>query len=80
MRGNVGLGEVISFGPEHPRDVVIDLLVDDGVPGRGHRKLAARPDLPVRRRCLRSARIYRTMCVVDMMTTDAAVPLQPRDP
>jgi hypothetical protein len=24
--------------------------------------------------------IYRTMCVVDMMTTDAAVPLQPRDP
>jgi uncharacterized protein YkwD len=80
MRGNVGLGEVISFGPEHPRDVVIDLLVDDGVPGRGHRKLLLDPAFRSGGAACGPHAIYRTMCVVDMMTTDAAVPLQPRDP
>ncbi len=31
-------GENISYGPENPREHVIGLLVDDGVPGRGHRE------------------------------------------
>jgi len=31
-------GECISYGPDDPLDIVIQLLVDDAVPERGHRR------------------------------------------
>ena len=40
-------GECISYGPLDPRALVIRLLVDDGVPGRDHRKDIFNPDYRV---------------------------------
>jgi uncharacterized protein YkwD len=82
-RGNVSVGEVISFGPEDPRDVVIDLIVDDGVRDRGHRKLLLDPDFRFGGAACGPHARYRTMCVIDMlvpaatMASDAAKPVQP---
>lgn len=66
--GGKGLGEAISFGPDQARDVVLDLLIDDGVSSRGHRKLL----LDSRFRYVGSAcgphAVYRTVCVIDLAT------------
>jgi uncharacterized protein YkwD len=40
-------GEVASFGQHEPRRVLIQFLVDDGVPDRGHRKQLLSPDFGV---------------------------------
>ena len=59
------LGETISFGPSEARAVVIDLLVDDGVPGRGHRKILLDPRFRFVGAACGSHAVYRTMCVLD---------------
>jgi uncharacterized protein YkwD len=41
------LGEVINYGPEKPRWTVVQLLIDDGVPGRDHRKAIFDPGFHV---------------------------------
>jgi uncharacterized protein YkwD len=60
------IGEVISFGPEEPSAVVIDLIVDDGVRERGHRKILLDANLRFAGAACGPHAVYRTMCVIDL--------------
>ena len=59
------IGENIAYGPDKPRDVIIQQLVDDGVGDRGHRRNLLNPAWRyVGIACGPHAR-YGTMCVMD---------------
>lgn len=67
--GDVYVSEVIAYGADSPRDVIRQLLVDDGVPDRGHRK--ALFDRQLRYAGVACGRhpVYRTVCVIDLAAT-----------
>ena len=57
--------ENIAYGADSPRDVVMGLLVDDGVPSRGHRhNILCADSLFAGVGCGRHSE-YGTMCVID---------------
>ncbi|HJW10085.1 MAG TPA: CAP domain-containing protein [Holophagaceae bacterium] len=58
-------GEAIGYGPEDPRRVVLNLLVDDGVPGRGHRKELFNPEFHVAGAAFGTHAEYGHLCVID---------------
>lgn len=60
-----GIGEVIGYGYSDPRMVVIQLIVDDGVRNRGHRRNIFNPDFRRAGAACGPHPEYRTMCVVD---------------
>jgi len=62
-------GEVISFGPDVAYDVVRELVIDDGVPDRGHRVNLLRPEFRVAGVACGHHRSMRFVCVVDFATT-----------
>ena len=64
-RWDVSLGENIAYGPSSGRDVVIGLIVDDGVPDRGHRLTIFDPTLRLAGAACGEHRTYGTMCVVE---------------
>lgn len=59
-------GEIISFGPVSPRSIVIQLIVDDGVPGRDHRKSIFDADFRYAGIAIGPHQNRDYMCVVDM--------------
>ena len=66
--------EVINYGDETPRMTVIQLVIDDGVPDRGHRHNLFNPRFRVAGAAIGFHKTYGTMVVVDL--ADA---LTPRD-
>ncbi len=59
-------GEVINYGAETPRMTVLQLLIDDGVPDRGHRRLIFNPDIHVAGAATGPHQEYEAMTVVNL--------------
>jgi hypothetical protein len=59
------IGENISFGPDRPRDITIDLLIDDNVRGREHRQILLDRSFHYVGIACGPHAVYRTMCVMD---------------
>ncbi len=57
--------EAISYGYQSPQDVVRQLIVDDGVPGRGHRQVLFDASLRFAGVGCGPHRLYGAMCVID---------------
>lgn len=57
--------ENISYGPVEAREIVISLLIDDGVPSRGHRKNLLNGSLNVVGVKTGTHPVYGAMCVMD---------------
>jgi uncharacterized protein YkwD len=60
------VGEVINYGPEKARWTVMQLLIDDGVPSRAHRKAVFNPDFHVAGAAIGPHAGYGEMTVVDL--------------
>lgn len=65
IKGGCYTGEVISYGYDNPRDIVIQLLIDDGVFSRGHRKLILTKNFTDAGIGLDKHIMYGHMCTID---------------
>ncbi len=69
-RGGGGyIGEVIAYGATDPADIVRQLIVDDGVADRGHRRLLYDASLRYAGVSCGAHPVYRYMCVVTLGRT-----------
>jgi uncharacterized protein YkwD len=62
---DIRVGENISYGHAHAREIVIQLIVDDGVSSRGHRRNVMQADFSVVGVAIRRHARYGSMCVQD---------------
>ncbi|GHV77374.1 hypothetical protein AGMMS49942_21950 [Spirochaetia bacterium] len=59
------LGENIDYGPSSGRDIVVDLLIDDGIPDRGHRDNIMLPGFTQAGVSIGTHARYGIICVID---------------
>ncbi|MCW3848830.1 CAP domain-containing protein [Sphingomonas sp. LB-2] len=75
--GDIYVGESISYGFDDAENVVRQLIVDDGVPDRGHRDLLFTRDFRFAGVGCGTHREYRYMCVIDLSSTVNGAPEMP---
>lgn len=62
------IGENIAYGPGDPRGMVMQLIINDGVPNRGHRKNIFRRSFAVAGVSCAPHPRYGNLCVMDFAT------------
>jgi len=79
--GGPYVSEVITYGHHGPASVVHQLLIDDGVPDRGHRHSLLRATHRYAGVACGPHKVHRTMCVILMApTSDGSAPPPPARP
>jgi uncharacterized protein YkwD len=63
------VAEVITYGPPSATEVVRQLIIDDAVPGRGHRKTLFAAEMRYAGVACGPHKGYRVMCVADLGRT-----------
>jgi len=58
------MGENIDYGNNTGRRIVVSLLIDDGVPSRGHRTNILNPEFTVTGTSIKTHNVYRFICVL----------------
>lgn len=66
---NLGSGENIAYGPNTAEDVMLGLIIDDGVADRGHRTSIFSPDWTMAGVGCGPHASIRTVCVIDYIKT-----------
>ncbi|HYC74923.1 CAP domain-containing protein [Brevundimonas sp.] len=58
-------GEAIAYGPHRAEDVILQLIIDDGVPDRGHRRILFNPVYELIGVACAPHPVWREVCVLD---------------
>ena len=63
--GAMAFGECIAYGFDEPRMIALQLIIDDGVPDRGHRRSIFNPDFHHAGAALAGHPLWTHVCVID---------------